>query len=135
MFTIRDEQCGLLRLPDMVPELYRRLTRMGALGLTRERSGLPRTPPQEEGGGALEGPAEEAFRQSIEERIAADAKRAVHCGIRSRDGILQFVSFRFTLESDEWMDREDVRPILARRGMNEFERLQALYDRLAGFST
>src|SRR5437867_5107312 len=124
MLTVRNEQMRILHAERMVPVLYQRLQEMGALRMARIRQGLEPLPTDS----MLSLPEERDFNKRIRHTIREDVYRALAQGILSEDGLLQYVSFRFTLGRDDWFAQPEVRAVLERSGMTEVDRLQEIYD-------
>lgn len=129
---IRNEQMKRMYLDGLFPVIYRQLCEMDALRKSRLDEKLPADDipnPQVE----IVQKKEITFIENTQELIRKDIYQAYEEGIKSKDGLLQYASYRFTSGINNWNKSPKMQTILNNSGISEADKLQKVYDILAGF--
>lgn len=111
----------------LVPHL---ITQLRRLKLVDERAfaELDVTGGQVEGSSEIDDEAQRA-QAAIEAQVRRDVEIGRSLGIVTPDGLLQFVSYAFTINA-QWQERLELRDVLSQSGLSERERLAAIHGYL-----
>lgn len=134
MVTIRNEQMDAFyaasyQIPEkeLVPHL---ITQLRRLKLVDERAFAELDVTDDLVEGSLEiGDEARRARAVIEAQVRRDVETGRSIGIVTPDGLLQFVSYAFTINA-QWQERPELRDVLSQSGLSERERLAAIHGYL-----